>query len=73
MDRGLIFLAFIISPSIKRASLDEDTKASILSIILPRFSTVPVTVLGIIVTTRPFLLYILESNLALTLASFYGK
>ncbi len=70
---GLIYLAFIISPRIKRASLDEQTKASILSIILPRFSTVPVTVLGVIVITGPFLLYILESNLALTLASFYGK
>ena len=70
---GLIYLAFVISPSIKRASLDEQTKASILSIILPRFSTIPVTVLGVIVITGPFLLYILESNLALTLASFYGK
>ena len=70
---GLIYLAFVIAPSIKKANLDENVKASILSIILPRFSTIPVTILGLIVITGPFLLYILESNLALTLASFYGK
>jgi copper transport protein len=70
---GLIYLAFVIAPCIKKANLEEPIKASILSIILPRFSTIPVTVLGVIVITGPFLLYILESNLALTLASFYGK
>ena len=70
---GLIYLAFVIAPSIKKANLDEHVKASILSIILPRFSTIPVTILGLIVITGPFLLYILESNLALTLASFYGN
>jgi copper transport protein len=70
---GLIYLAFVIAPFIKKANLEEPIKASALSIILPRFSTIPVIVLGVIVITGPFLLYILESNLALTLASFYGK
>ena len=70
---GLIYLAFVIVPGIKHGNLNERTKASILSLILPRFSTIPVTILGVIVITGPFLLYILESNLALTLASFYGK
>lgn len=70
---GLIYLAFVVVPSIKRGNLDERIKASILSVIIPRFSTIPVTVLGVIVITGPFLLYILENNLALTLASFYGK
>ncbi|HEY7081724.1 MAG TPA: copper resistance protein CopC, partial [Nitrososphaeraceae archaeon] len=70
---GLIYLAFVIAPCIKKANLEEPIKASVLSILLPRFSTIPVTVLGVIVITGPFLLYILESNLALTLVSFYGK
>ncbi len=70
---GLIYLAFVIAPCIKKANLEEQIKASVLSIILPRFSTIPVTVLGVIVITGPLLLYILENNLALTLASFYGK
>jgi len=70
---GLIYLAFVIVPCIKKSNQEERMKASILSVIIPRFSTIPVTVLGVIVITGPFLLYILESNLALTLASFYGK
>jgi copper transport protein len=44
-----------------------------LSILIPRFSTIPVTILGVIVITGPFLLYFIESNLDLTLASLYGK
>ena len=53
--------------------MEENVKASALSIIIPRFSTVPVTILGVIVVTGPFLLYFIESNLDLTLASLYGK
>ena len=70
---GLIYIAFIVIPKLKAASVEEYIKGCILSILLPRFSIIPVTVLGIIVVTGPFLLYILESNLALTIASFYGK
>ena len=53
--------------------LEEYVKTSTLSILIPRFSTVPVIILGVIVITGPFLLYMLESNLDLTLASLYGK
>ncbi|MGD9671872.1 MAG: copper resistance protein CopC [Candidatus Nitrosocosmicus sp.] len=46
---------------------------SIISIIIPRFSFIPVIILGTILLTGPFLLYVLEDNLSLTLASLYGK
>ncbi|HSA74571.1 MAG TPA: hypothetical protein VLE21_00100, partial [Candidatus Nitrosocosmicus sp.] len=46
---------------------------SIISIIIPRFSFVPVTILGTILISGPFLLYVLEDNLSLTLSSLYGK
>ena len=70
---SVIYLAFVVVPKIKQAPLEEHVKASVLSIIIPRFSTIPVVILGIIVITGPFLLYILETNLDLILASLYGK
>src|ERR671923_106621 len=70
---GVVYLGFVVVPKIKQAPLDGYIKAAVLSIIIPRFSTIPVVILGIIVVTGPFLLYILEDNLDLTLASFYGK
>jgi copper transport protein len=71
---GIIYLAFIVAPTIKSAdALEENVKASTLSIIIPRYSTIPVTILGVIVVTGPFLLYFIENNLDVTLASLYGK
>ena len=70
---SVIYLAFVVVPKIMQAPLDEYVKASAVSIIIPRFSTITVMILGIIVITGPFLLYILENNLSLTLASLYGK
>jgi copper transport protein len=70
---GVIYLAFVVVPAAKRCQIDGYVKASVLSLIIPRFSTIPVVILGIIVVTGPFLLYLLEPNLALTLASLYGK
>jgi copper transport protein len=71
---GIIYLGFVVAPKIKSAeTLEESIKASTLSIIIPRFSTIPVTILGVIVVTGPFLLYFIENNLDLTLASLYGK
>src|ERR687892_317827 len=48
-------------------------KSAALSILIPRFSTVVVTLLGIAVITGPVLLFALESNLSLTVASVYGQ
>ena len=71
---GVIYLAFIVVPILRRStSLEDYVKVSLLSLLIPRFSTIPVVILGIIIVTGPLLLYILESNIALTLASVYGK
>ncbi|HET7344980.1 MAG TPA: CopD family protein, partial [Nitrososphaeraceae archaeon] len=71
---GIIYLALIVAPKLRQdTTLEENVKASALSILIPRFSTIPVTILGVIVITGPFLLYFIESNLDLTLASLYGK
>lgn len=70
---GIIYLAFVIVPGIKQSQTDPYIKASLLSLLIPRFSTIPVVILGVIVITGPFLLYLIEPDLALTLASLYGK
>jgi copper transport protein len=70
---GVIYLAFVVVPGIKQSCKDEYIKASLLSLLIPRFSTIPVVILGTIVITGPFLLYLLEPDLGLTLASLYGK
>jgi copper transport protein len=70
---GVIYLAFVVVPILKRTQGEQFVKASVLSILIPRFSAIPTVILGVIVITGPFLLYILEPNLALTLASLYGK
>lgn len=69
---GVIYLAFIVIPQIKQIT-DSGISLSAISLFIPRFSSLVITVLGAVVITGPFLLYFLESNLALTLASFYGK
>ena len=69
---GIIYLAFVVMPHIKQIT-SSGISLSTLSILIPRFSTLVIAVLGAVVITGPFLLYALESNLALTLASFYGK
>jgi copper transport protein len=69
---GIIYLAFVVMPKIKQIP-DSHVGLSVISLLIPRFSILVVAVLGAVVITGPFLLYILENNLALTLASFYGK
>jgi copper transport protein len=70
---GVIYLAFVVVPSIKQSRTDQYSRASLLSLLIPRFSIIPVVILGVIVITGPFLLYLIEPDLALTLASLYGK
>ena len=69
---GLILLGFVAVPKILSIE-DELIKSTALSILIPRFSTVVVTLLGIAVITGPALLFALEPNLGLTLASVYGQ
>ncbi len=69
---GLILLGFVAVPRIL-AIADDRIRSSALAILIPRFSTVVVTLLGIAVITGPVLLFSLESDLSLTLASVYGQ
>jgi copper transport protein len=69
---GIIYIAFVAMPQIKQIT-DPNLGLGTISILIPRFSILVIAVLGAVIITGPFLLYMLESNLALTLASFYGK
>jgi len=71
---GVIFLAFVLIPKLKgEHSINEYTKIAFLTILIPRFSTSVMVVLGFIVITGPFLLYILENRFDLLISSLYGK
>ena len=71
---GVIYLAFVLIPKLKgEHSLNEYTKIAFLTILIPRFSTSVIVVLGFIVITGPFLLYILENRIDLLISSLYGK
>src|SRR5215216_5148293 len=69
---GLIFLGFIAAPRILEVA-DEKVKATAISLLIPRFSVIVVVILGVVAITGPLLLYSIESDLSLTLASLYGK
>ena len=69
---GLILLGFAAVPKLL-AIADERVRSTALAILIPRFSVIVVTILGIAVITGPILLFALESNLSLTLASTYGQ
>lgn len=70
---GVIFLAFAFIPKIASLRVSDSVKATVLSILIPRFSTVVVVSLGIILITGPLLLWTLENDLEITLASLYGR
>jgi copper transport protein len=69
---GLISLGFIAAPRILEIA-DEKIKATAISLLIPRFSIIVVTILGVIAITGPLLLYSIESDLSLILASLYGN
>ncbi len=69
---GLVLLGFAVVPKILSLR-DERARSAALSLLIPRFSIVVVTLLGIAVITGPILLSTLESDLSLTLASVYGQ
>jgi copper transport protein len=69
---GLIFLTFIFVSKIFIIK-DEELKAKIISMVIPRFSVIIIPVLGSISITGPILLWSLESNLSTTISSLYGK
>jgi copper transport protein len=69
---GLILLGFVTVPKILSIG-DSMIRSAALSVLIPRFSTIVVTLLGIAVITGPTLLFALESDLSLTVASVYGQ
>ena len=69
---GLIFLTFVFVSKIFLIK-DEELKAKIISMVIPRFSVIIIPVLGSISITGPILLWSLESNLSTTISSLYGK
>ncbi len=69
---GLIFLTFIFVSKIFLIK-DEELKAKIISMVIPRFSVIIIPVLGSISITGPILLWSIESNLSTTIDSLYGK
>jgi copper transport protein len=69
---GLIFLGFLAAPRILEIA-DEKVKATAISLLIPRFSIIVVVILGVIAITGPLLLYSIESDLSLVLASLYGN
>jgi copper transport protein len=70
---GTFYLAFILIPVIKQSNMDWSYKLATLSLWIPRYSALIVTLLGVIIITGPFLLYILEDNLSLVISSLYGS
>jgi copper transport protein len=70
---GVIFLAFAFIPKLASLHVNDSAKATVISILIPRFSTVVVVSLGIILITGPLLLWTLENDLEITLASLYGR
>jgi copper transport protein len=69
---GLILLGFVAVPKILSIG-DSMIRSAALSVLIPRFSTIVVTLLGIAVITGPTLLFALESDLSLTVSSVYGQ
>ncbi|MDE1762886.1 MAG: copper resistance protein CopC [Thaumarchaeota archaeon] len=69
---GVFYLDFVVLSKLRKDESGE-LSTSILSVVIPRFSIVVLAILGTVAITGPLLLYSLENNLALTLASVYGK
>lgn len=69
---GTFYLAFVLIPILKASKINLYYKLATLSVWIPRYSTLVVTLLGLLIITGPFLLYILEDNLSLVIGSLYG-
>jgi len=69
---GTFYLAFVLIPRLQTSTMNWYYKLGTISVWIPRNSALVVTLLGTIFITGPFLLYILEDNLALVIGSLYG-
>ncbi len=68
---GIIFLGFVVLPSITK--LDGNVRDKITISLIPRFSGMIIIALGILIITGPTLLWFLDSNVSSLTDSTYGK
>ena len=68
---GVIFLGFVVLPSITK--LDGTVRDKITISLIPRFSSMIIISLGILIITGPTLLWFLDSNVSSLTDSTYGK
>ncbi len=70
---GVLYLGLVFTSKLQGDnSLSQDRKIALISLIIPRFSILVIMILGFIVFTGPFLLFILDDNLRQVLSSSYG-
>ncbi len=69
---GVIYIDWILITKLKEMK-DDHTPSAIISLMIPKFSTLVLPILGAVLITGPFLLYLLEGDLSLTVSSIYGK
>jgi copper transport protein len=67
---GVIFFAFILLPTLAR--LDDDKKERLTLLMIPKFSSMVIIALGVIIISGPTLLWLLEDDLGLLSQSYYG-
>ncbi|MGA8844019.1 MAG: copper resistance protein CopC, partial [Nitrososphaeraceae archaeon] len=70
---GVLYLGLVFTSKLQADnSLNQGQKIALISLIIPRFSVLVIIILGFIVFTGPFLLFILDNNLRQVLSSSYG-
>ncbi|WP_100183024.1 virginiamycin B lyase family protein [Candidatus Nitrosotenuis aquarius] len=67
---GVIFFGFILLPALGKLDNTKKELASLL--VIPRFSSVIIISLGIVIITGPTLLWLLEDDVSLLSQSYYG-
>lgn len=67
---GIIFFAFVLMPTFK--TLSNPVKEKITIVTIPKFSTIIVLSLGVLLITGPTLLWFLEDSVSLLAISSYG-
>lgn len=67
---GVVFFAFVLLPTFSR--LDGNKKELVTLSMIPKFSSMIIISLGILIITGPTLLWLLEDDVALLSQSYYG-
>lgn len=67
---GVIFFGFVLLPAFTK--LDDSKKELASLLMIPRFSSIIIVSLGIVIITGPTLLWLLEDDVSLLSQSYYG-